>query len=250
MKKREELTTKQQKGIAAASIAVFCLVMAALFVFAGLPMVRFASEPEKFRAWIDETGVWGRLAFIGMTILQVVIALLPGEPFELAAGYAFGAVEGTILSIFASTLGSVLVFWLVRKYGVRLVEIFFSEEKLRSIKFLKTSPKRDFLFLVIFMIPGTPKDLLCYYAGLTDMPFSLWLMICSLGRIPSIVTSTVGGSALGSQNYTAAIIVFAVTLLISGLGLLIYDRICKRHAQRETENDPAQAAREDGGEEK
>ena len=249
-KQKKELTRKQQKrvGIAAIVIAVAAVVL--ISVFAGIPLVHFASEPEKFRAWIDETGVWGRLAFIGMTILQIVIALLPGEPFELAAGYAFGAVEGTILSIFASTLGSVLVFWLVRKYGVRLVEIFFSEEKLRSVRFLRTSPKRDFLFLVIFMIPGTPKDLLCYCAGLTDMPFSLWLMICSLGRIPSIVTSTVGGSALGSQNYTAAIIVFAVTLLVSGMGLFAYDRICKRHAQKETENDPAQAAREDGGEEK
>ena len=248
-KQKKELTRKQQKrvGIAAIVIAVAAVVL--ISVFAGIPLVHFASEPEKFRAWIDETGVWGRLAFIGMTVLQVVIALLPGEPFELAAGYAFGAVEGTILSIFASTLGSVLVFWLVRKYGVRLVEIFFSEEKLRSVRFLRTSPKRDFLFLVIFMIPGTPKDLLCYCAGLTDMPFSLWLMICSLGRIPSIVTSTVGGSALGSQNYTAAIIVFAVTLLISGLGLLIYDRICKRHAQKETEIDPAQRARKDGREE-
>ena len=143
-----------------------------------------------------------------------------------------------------------LVFWLVRKYGVRLVEIFFSEEKLRAVKFLKTSSKRDFLFLVIFMLPGTPKDLLCYFAGLTDMPFSLWLMICSLGRLPSIVTSTIGGSALGSQNYTAAILVFAGTLLVSGLGLLVYDRICKRHAQKESEKAHAPDAREDGREEK
>ena len=100
------------------------------------------------------------------------------------------------------------------------------------------------------MLPGTPKDLLCYFAGLTDMPFSLWLMICSLGRLPSIVTSTIGGSALGSQNYTAAILVFAGTLLVSGLGLLAYDRICKRHAQKESEKAPAPDAREDGREEK
>ena len=249
-KQTHALTSRQQKWLVIAVIVIAAAAIALISVFVGIPLVEFASEPEKFRAWIDETGIWGRLAFIGMTILQIVIALLPGEPFELAAGYAFGAVEGMLLCILASTLGSMLVFWLVRTYGVRLVEVFYSEEKLRSVKFLKTSSKRDFLFLVIFMIPGTPKDLLCYFAGLTDMPASLWLMICSLGRLPSIVTSTVGGSALGSQNYTAAIIVFAVTLLVSGLGLLAYDRICKRHTQKESEKDPAPQTREDGREEK
>ena len=138
------------------------------------------------------------------------------------------------MSLLASTIGSMLVFRLVRRYGVRLVEVFFSEEKLRAVKFLKTSSKRDFLFLIIFMLPGTPKDLLCYFAGLTDMPAPLWLMICSLGRLPSIVTSTVSGSALGSQNYKLAIVVFAITLLISGVGLFIYDRICKKHAGKES----------------
>lgn len=86
------------------------------------------------------------------------------------------------------------------------------------------------LFLIIFMIPGTPKDLLSYVAGLTDISFPVWLMICSLGRIPSIITSTIGGNALGTKNYWFAIAVFAVTMAVSGVGIWIYDRICKRHA--------------------
>ena len=231
---KQELTKKRQKRLGIFVLAVAVLATALIIWLAGVPLVRFASQPEQFRAWIDERGVWGQLAFMGITILQTVIAILPGEPFELAAGYAFGAVEGTILSLLASTIGSMLVFWLVRRYGVRLVEVFFSEERLRAVKFLKTSSKRDFLFLIIFMLPGTPKDLLCYFAGMTDMPASLWLMICSLGRLPSIVTSTVSGSALGSQNYKLAVVVFAVTLLISGAGLFIYDRICKKHTDKES----------------
>ncbi len=234
IRNKQELTKKQQKRLGIFALAIAVLATALIIWLAGVPLVRFASQPEQFRTWIDERGIWGQLAFMGMTILQVIIAILPGEPFELAAGYAFGAVEGTILSLLASTIGSMLVFWLVRRYGVRLVEVFFSEEKLRAVKFLKTSSKRDFLFLIIFMLPGTPKDLLCYFAGLTDMPASLWLMICSLGRLPSIVTSTVSGSALGSQNYKLAVVVFAVTLLISGAGLFIYDRICKKHTGKES----------------
>ena len=178
---------------------------------------------------MDDNGIWSRFAYMGMVILQVVIAVLPGEPFEIAAGYAFGAVEGSLLCIAASTLGSITVFLLVRYFGVPLVEVFFSEEKLRRIKFLKTTPKRDFIFFIIFMIPGTPKDLLCYFAGLTDIRLSLWLLICSLCRLPSIVTSTVGGDALGTSNYWFAAAVFAITLVISLVGLLFYKKICNRH---------------------
>lgn len=227
------MTGRQLVGIAVVCIAV--VASALIMWLVGAPLVRFASEPEKFRAWVDGHGFGGRIAYIGMVIFQVVIALIPGEPFEIAAGYAFGAVEGTLLCILASTLGSVAVFLLVRRFGVRLVEVFFSKDKLKSVRFLKSTPKRDMLFLIIFMIPGTPKDLLSYVAGLTDIRFPVWLMICSLGRIPSIITSTVGGNALGTQNYWFAIAVFAATMAVSGIGLMIYNRICKRHAAREKE---------------
>ena len=88
------------------------------------------------------------------------------------------------------------------------------------------------------MIPRTPKDLLCYFAGLTDMKFPVFLLICSLGRLPSLVTSTIGGDALGTQSYLFAAIVFAVTLLISGAGLLCYRWICKRHNREHPPHKP------------
>ncbi len=93
---------------------------------------------------------------MGMVIVQVIIALIPGEPFEIAAGYAFGAWEGTLLCLLASTIGSILVFSLVRRFGLRVVRLFFSPEKLHTLRFLKDSRGRDFLFFLIFLIPGTP----------------------------------------------------------------------------------------------
>lgn len=230
--KKKQLTEKQQKRVGIAAIAIAAIATALIIWLAGVPLVKFASEPEKFRQWVNDSGIWSRFAYIGMVILQVIIAVLPGEPFEIAAGYAFGAIEGTILCIIASTLGSVMVFLLVRYFGVPLVEVFFPEEKLKKLKFLKTTPKRDIIFFIIFMIPGTPKDLLCYFAGLTDIKFTLWLLICSLGRLPAIITSTVGGDALGTSNYWFAVGVFAVTMVISLIGLLIYKHICGRHEKQ------------------
>lgn len=225
---KKQLSRKQQKAIGIAAIVIAVIATALIIWLAGVPLIKFASEPEKFRQWVNENGIASRFAYVGMVILQVVIAVLPGEPFEIAAGYAFGAVEGTVLCLAAATLGSIVVFMLVRRFGVPLVEIFFSKEKLERINFLKSSPKRDFIFFIIFMIPGTPKDLLSYFAGLTDISLTHWLLICSVGRLPSLVTSTIGGDALGTSDYGFAVMVFAVTLIISLLGLLIYKHICDR----------------------
>ncbi len=228
----KNITRKTQKILCIAAILVAVAVSALVFVFVGIPVIRFISEPEKFREWVEARGIGGKLAFVGVVILQVIVALIPGEPFEIAAGYAFGAVEGTLLCIVAAAIGSVCVFLLVRQFGEKLAEVFFPQKKLSDLRFLKSSPRRDFLFLVIFTVPGTPKDLLCYFAGLTDIQFPAWLLICSFGRIPSIITSTIGGDALGTQNYFFAAAVFVVTLAISGLGLLAYNTICKRRREK------------------
>ncbi len=220
---------KSKKAVLIAAIALSILALGLVTFLVGRPLVRFASQPEAFRQWVNGKGVFGRIAFILMVIVQTVIALIPGEPFEIAAGYAFGAVEGTALCFIASALGSALVILLVRKVGIWLVRQFFSEEKLRSLKFIQTDKKREFLYLLIFMIPGTPKDLLCYFAGLTESKLPVLLIITSFGRIPSIITSTMGGDALGDKNYIYAVIVFAITLVISGVGLLVYNEICKKH---------------------
>ena len=159
-----------------------------------------------------------------------------GTP-EIAGGYAFGALWGTVACLAAATVGSLLVFLWYGGSG-RVWWSVFPKEKLHSIRFLQKLPRRTFLFLAVFMIPGTPKDLLCYFAGLTDMKFPVFLLICSLGRLPSLVTSTIGGDALGTQSYLFAAIVFAVTLLISGAGLLCYRWICKRHNREHPPHKP------------
>ena len=162
-------TDKQKKLIAWAAIAIFLLLSAAVGWFIGRPLVRFASRPEEFRLWVDGHGLLGMAAYVGMVFLQVVVAVIPGEPLEISGGYAFGALRGSVLCLLGGVLGSVAVFALVRRFGRELVEIFFPREKLEKLKFLQSSPKRDALFWLIFTVPGTPKDLLCYFAGLTDL---------------------------------------------------------------------------------
>ena len=226
---KRSLTEKQKKTFSLIAFIIFIAFMVGVTVFIGIPMVKLAKTPEIFREWVNGFGIWSRLIFVGMIVLQVIVALIPGEPLELAAGYAFGAVEGTLLCSAGILLGSLIVFSLVRKFGTKLVEIFFSAEKLSKLKFLKYSKKRNILIFIVFLIPGTPKDLLCYFAGLTDIKISMWILITIVARAPSIITSTMSGGALGQQSYLTAAIVFGATIAISLLGVLIYNKICEKH---------------------
>lgn len=206
-------------------LAIFSFL---LYQFVARPMIQFVEEPALFRAWVDSHGLLSHVAFVLMLIFQIIIAFIPGEPFELAAGYAFGPVMGTLLCLIGSLLGGALVFLLTRRFGMRLVTFFFSKEKIERLKFLKHSRKRDAVMFLLFLIPGTPKDLLCYVAGLTDMQLSVWLLICTVAKIPSIITSTVSGGALGGKQYLLAIVSLLATITISLLGILLYRFILRK----------------------
>ena len=231
MKRRQEraqLTEAHKKKIYLFAIIVALIFIGAVGYLVGKPMVEFVREPERFRAWVDSSGFMSRVIFVGMVVFQLVIALIPGEPLEMGAGYAFGAVEGTILCIIGCVIGSALVFLFVRRFGVKLVEVFFPREKIRSLRFLQDSRRLNLLTFIVFFIPGTPKDLLSYFIGLTDMKLGTWLLITAVARIPSIVTSTVTGDALGLKDYQFALIAFGVTLALSLAGILVYRRLSAR----------------------
>lgn len=225
---RRSMSEKRKRWIAGTGIFLFLLLSALVFFFAGKPLIRFVQEPERFRMWVDQQGVWAPLVFMGMIILQIVVAVIPGEPLEIAAGYAFGAWEGTLLCLLGSFVGRTVVFLLVRRFGTKAVEVFFPLEKLQTLEFLQNKRRLSFWVFFLFFLPGTPKDVLCYLTGLTKLPLKAWLIISAIAPIPSIVTSTIGGNALGMGNYAFAILVFILTASISGLGLLIYRRVCQK----------------------
>ena len=117
MDKHRPISPQRKKQLAWTALVIFVLLTAAVCWFVGRPMLRFVSEPEKFRLWVDGHGLWGRVLYVGMCFLQVVVAIIPGEPLEIAGGYAFGAVWGTVLCLIGLFLGSVVIFALVRRFG-------------------------------------------------------------------------------------------------------------------------------------
>lgn len=209
----------------------FLILAIVVIVFAGLtmlllrPLVSFASNPEILRVWMQDLGIWGILIFGIFNFLQVVFAVIPGGPFELAAGYILGVVPGTLLCDITMTISSVVVFLLVRKFGIRFVELFVSRRQIENMGFLKDNQKVQSVLFFIFLLPGTPKDVVTYLAGLTNLSLKSWIFICFVGRFPAILLTALGGSALGNAKYgivAVVIVVFAVAYLA---GMRLYRKL-------------------------
>lgn len=222
--KQEEKRTKRR--IVSILGLLFFFILSALIA---IPFVKYFKQPELFQKWVQSFGMWGGLVCVGAMVLQIVVAIIPGGAMELGAGYAFGVVEATIFCTIGSIIGCAFVFWLVRAFGVKLVEAFFPIEKIQNLRFLHDEKKRDILSFVIFLIPGMPKDLISYFMGLTNIKLSRWLVISTVARIPAIIVSAAGGHALGKGQYTLAIVAFLVIMVVSAIGTAAYKFIVKKH---------------------
>lgn len=222
---------KRRKLLAGISVAVVVILILLITWFLCKWLASFSQEG--LRDYIQSFGAAAWLVFLALQVLQVFAALIPGELLESVAGFAFGPVLGTLLCYAGVAIASSLVFLLTRKFGVRLVEVFVSREKINQLRFLNTEKKRDILIFLAFFIPGTPKDLLTYFVGLTEIKLSAFLAISLTARIPSVITSTFGGHLLGEGEYVMAVAVYAVTALVSLLGMWGYNAWMKKREARE-----------------
>lgn len=231
-RKREKEKMTPERKRASLILGIISAVLIVLTVFLVIVFREYLSDVDRVREFIDRHRIVGTLLMIFLCALQVIVALVPGELVEIAAGYAFGPWIGLAVCIFGATLGSIIVLLLVRKFGRKFVYTFYPKEKMDSIKWLSDKRRRNSLTLILFLLPGTPKDLLTYGIGLTDMGIPTYILLTTLSRVPSVITSTMGGSAVGEQNYTFAVIIFVITAVISITGLVIYNFIEKKHAQK------------------
>ena len=219
---------KKKKKIVITGAVVFLIIMLVLGFTLGGKIVSMVRDPKVFRNWVQGTGIWGKFLMIGISAFQIIVAVIPGEPIEIASGYAFGWIEGAILCLIGSLIGQTIVFLFAKKYGMDFIEVFVKKEKIEKVSFLHDSEKIYISIFLIFLIPGTPKDVLSYVAGITPVKLLPFLLVSCLARIPSVVSSTIVGSFLGTKNYKMAFIVFGVTIIISGIVFFIYKQYQKK----------------------
>lgn len=216
-----------------APIVLFILVLG-LLTLIFLPEIKRLATPEgreAFKLWVDSLGFLGWLVSLGIQLLQIFVAFIPGEPIELMLGYVWGPWLGTFTCLLGIFIGTSLIYFFVKKLGRKFVARAVGETDLTKYKFLSNRSRAQMTVFILFFIPGTPKDALTYIAPLAPIPTISYLLITTFARIPSIVTSTILGDSIANGNYILAIIVFALTAIISVLGIILGNRFVERRSK-------------------
>jgi uncharacterized membrane protein YdjX (TVP38/TMEM64 family) len=206
--------------LAALAVTALCLYLAVQFwepLWAWLsPYYEIASDKEQMKAILDSAGPLAPLMFMSIQSLQVIFAPIPGEATGFLGGYLFGIPLGLAYSIVGLTLGSAAAFLLGRWLEQHFVTKIVSRETMQRFDFLMEHQGALVAF-VLFLIPGFPKDYLCFILGLSPMDFWVFLVICIIGRIPGTLMLTIQGAEVSAGHYLSTLILVAVCLLLAGL---------------------------------
>lgn len=218
------LTTKRT-----ITLAVSLIVLVVLIFFLGDVFRTILTEEGriKFGSVVTDLGWLGYFVIIGLTIVQVFLAIIPGEPVELLAGMCYGATGGLIVIYIGIFISSSMVFFLVRRVGEASIYSFVSEEKVKKIEKSKlfNSKNAEGLLLLMLALPGTPKDLFTFMGALLpSVRAKRFLVLSTLVRFPSIITSTVVGGSFMAGETKFALIVYATTFVVSFLVFIIYSK--------------------------
>ena len=201
-------------------IVIIAMIGMTVYLF---PVMKNLSTYEgqiAFKEMVNNSGVWGFLALLGLQFAQIFLVVLPGEPLEILAGMCYGAVGGMFFTFFSVALTTTVIYLLVRKFGKELIYDSFGKEKIEKIENSKAfqNPKNlEFIFAICFAIVGTPKDLLTYLGALFPIKPIRFIAIATFCRFPSIISSTIVGQYFSQGNWEVSIIVYLITFAITFL---------------------------------
>lgn len=181
---------------------------------------RFFKSKEQVRDWIMSFGAAAPLVFIGIQAMQVVFAPIPGEATGFLGGFLFGIAPGFLYSTLGLTIGSTLAFLLGRWLEIHFVEKVVSRQNLEKFDFIIKKQGALIAFL-LFLIPGFPKDYLCFILGLSKMPFRVFIVINIIGRMPGTLMLTLQGANIYKGNYISFYILLGI-FLVAGILVYIY----------------------------
>lgn len=220
---------KFRKNLVCKTLLVLLGAFTAIMVVKYLPIIlELTMSLDKFRSYIVSLGSLGSIVFMFFQTLQTVIAPIPGEIIQVAGGYIYGVPIGLIYSIAGMMLGAIIAFFFTRMIGGSFIEKLLNKKNSQWMKNIMDSKKFSIILLIVFLIPGLPKDFLIYVAGLTPIKPLKFFGILLLSRFPWLLASVSIGSNLHYGNYTSTIIVSLLALVSFILGMLYKDKLINK----------------------
>ena len=177
-----------------------------------------------FKNKISDMGFVGILLLFGLQVLQILLVVLPGEPFEVLAGMCYGAWGGALFITVSVFITTTIIFFTVRKLGKKYLYNFFQREKVDKImksKALKNPRNLEMILCILFFLPATTKDLIVYIGGLLPIKPLRFILISTFVRLPSVITSTMVGANISRGNWKVSLLIYAVTFVIAMLSIYL-----------------------------
>ena len=209
------------------------IVMAIIFIMAIIFVsVKYAPEinhviknRQIFKEFILSYGYIGGMIAIAFQFIHIVIPFLPGEVIQFSIGYVYGTFWGSIYLIIGTVLGTVAVFYASRIIGYPIVKVFVSQKKIEKFNFLANSNKIEIAMFVLFLLPGIPKDILVYLAGLTPIKPMRFFVISIISRTPAIIASAYIGINFAEGDFNSIIIMVVVVVVFLAIGFIFRNKI-------------------------
>lgn len=223
----DDKSGKRKKVIRIVSLCILVAVMIFVTIIC-IPIVKMLSTEEGragLERLVDSNFLLGVCVYMFLQVLQVLVALIPGGVIQILGGVLFGNFWGTVLCSLGILAGSAIVFFMVRRFGMPVVEAFIDRKGIKKFEFLNDTKKLEITVFILFLIPGMPKDVLTYLAPLTKIKPSSFLAMSMLGRFPAILLSIVFGANLSEGNILAAVVIFAVVAVVGIIGILYNGKI-------------------------
>ncbi len=174
---------------------------------------------------VKNAGPLGVLVLLGMQFLQVIVAFIPGEVVQVAAGMIYGPWFGALILLVGCYFSMWIIFELVHRLGRPFVQDMVSADWLEKFDRFEESGKLDGIVFILFLIPGLPKDTFSYLVPLTSMPRQRYLVLANIARIPGILASTFAASGLVAGDVASSVAIFAVLGLIAVLAIVFREKL-------------------------
>lgn len=172
---------------------------------------------------IHQLGFFGKLAYVGIMVLAIVVSPIPGTPLTVAAGIVWAPLTAATYAIAGIFLGSLIAYWIGRTLGRSVMRKLTG----KTIS-LSTQRGEAYLGLVVFLthlLPVAPFDLISYGAGLSRLSFSVYAPATLFGTIPATFFLAYMGSSLTTNPITGSVLaaIFLSLLLILPWGVHRYN---------------------------
>lgn len=208
-------------------LAAFFVLMAVACIGVA-PWIAELTEPGGLERVVEDVrsaGIGGAFMLLGFQFLQIVVAFIPGEVVQIAAGMMYGPWIGALVVLVGCVVSSAFIFMVVHKLGAPFVRAMIPEKWMGKLEKFESSEKLDVMVFVLFLIPGLPKDVFTYLVPLTNMRMRNFLVLSNLGRIPGVLISTFGANGLMEGDYMQSIVLFAVAAAIAVVALVLHEKI-------------------------